>query len=477
MSFCNQNMSQFKKTKIICTIGPASWSKENLLALAKSGMNVARLNMSHGSYEEKSTQIRYIREVSKEVKKPVAVMADLQGPKMRLGTIDGLRQITQGEIIQLSISPMRDELPMQFDLSPFVKKGQRIYLNDGLVEVKVTEVKGKVVVAQATNSGVVSSNKGVNIPDTHLKGAAFTEKDYNDCEFALKEEVDLIALSFIQTVDDLKMAKELIKKYKSRAKIVVKVEKMEAVQNLEEIIAATDAVMVARGDLAIETPAPEVPIVQQKIIKLARQYHIPVIVATQMLESMTENPRPTRAETSDVANAVLDQVDAVMLSAESASGKYPVEAVKTMDEIIHTVEEHSDYKRYIKINWDAVPTGELSFRAITSSAASLAFRIDAKIIVVATATGKSARFLSSFRPDTLILAVTHDETTRNQLSLVWGVRTIIVKPTTRFIDFMEDILDEIRSRNLAKKGDRIVFVAGSTVGIPGGTDTIKVATL
>jgi pyruvate kinase len=448
-----------------------------LLDLANSGMNIARLNMSHGSYEEKSTQIGYIREISKEIGKPLAVMADLQGPKMRLGIIDGLRHIVKDETVQLSINPTDQEIPIQFDLSPFVKKGQRVYLNDGLIELKVLEVKGKVVVAKAVNSGVVSSNKGVNIPDTNIKEAAFTDKDYRDCEFALKEDADFIALSFVQTAEDLKIARELIKQHNSKARIVVKIEKMEAIKNLESIIAATDAVMVARGDLAIETPAPEVPIIQQKIIKLARQSHIPVIVATQMLESMTENPRPTRAETSDVANAVLDQVDAVMLSAESASGKYPVEATKAMDEIIHSVEEHLDYKRYIKIDWESVPKGEISSRAITSSAASLAYRIGAKIIVVATATGRSARFLSSFRPDTLLVAVTHDDKTSNQLSMVWGVRTLIVKPTKRFGDFLEQILQDLQKKGFAHKGDKIVVVTGSSVGTSGGTDTIKVTTL
>src|SRR5581483_2639597 len=399
-----------KRTKIVCTIGPSSWDYKTLKELARSGMDVARLNFSHGSYEEKGQQIKFIRQISQELDKPLAIMADLQGPKIRLGEIDGIREIKKGEKIKLSLNPVADELPMQFDLSPFVKKGQRIFLNDGLVELIVTGQSGRTIETLAQNSGVVSSHKGVNIPDTNLKGAAFTEKDQEDAEFALKAGVDYIAISFIQNADDLQPVRKLIKKAKARTQVIVKVEKAEAIKNLEEIIQKTDAVMVARGDLALETAAAEVPIFQQKIIRLSRQNKKPVIVATQMLESMIENPRPTRAEVSDVANAVLDQVDAVMLSAESASGKYPVEAVQVMHEVINSVEHNVEYKHYIKINWDQVSQEELPFNAIASSAASLSYRLGAKLIVSATATGNSAKRLASFRPGPSIVAVTHDLT-------------------------------------------------------------------
>lgn len=473
----NHTLFSKNKTKIVCTIGPASWNYSTLKQLAKAGMNVARLNFSHGSHAEKKEQIETIRQISQELNKPIAVMADLQGPKLRLGEIEGERQIKEGEIVQLSLSPISDELPIQFDLSPFVRPGHRIFLNDGLVELKVSEVIGKVIKTKALNSGVVSSHKGVNVPDTNLQGAAFTSKDFEDCVFALEQNVDYIALSFIQTPDDLKKVKALLKKYESKAKIIVKVEKKEAVERLEEIIKSSNAVMVARGDLAIEIEASEVPIVQQRIIKLARQYQKPVIIATQMLESMIENPRPTRAEVSDVASAVLDQADCVMLSAESASGKYPVEAVQTMHDIILSVEQNLEYKHYIKINWENLASDELHFNAITSAAASLAYRVHAKAIAVGTVTGRTARILASFRPDAKIIAVVHDSQTYNQLSLVWGVNPIIVDPSKNFDEFIENIFETLHELKLFRKEDKVVIVTGTTAGLSGTTNTIKVVTL
>lgn len=468
----------FKSTKIVCTIGPASWDKETMTKLAKAGMDIVRLNMSHGAHDEKSEQIKHVRTISREIDKTLMVFADLQGPKLRLGKIDGIRPIKKGEKIDLVLNAEHfHELPMQFDLSPFVKKGQRIYLNDGLVELTVNNVVGKTIQATAVNDGVVSSNKGVNVPDTLLKGAAFTQKDHDDAVFALQQDVDYIALSFVQTVDDLKPLKELIKKHNPRVKIIVKIEKNEAVENLEEILKQTDAVMVARGDLAIETDNTTVPIVQQKIIKLARQLQKPVIVATQMLESMTENPRPTRAEVSDVATAVMDQADCVMLSAESASGKYPVEAVETMNHVIETVEANPDQKHYIKINWERIMNNDLALYGIAAAACSLAFRVGAKAIVVGTATGRTAQIISAFRPDTQIVAVTHDELTRNQLNLVWGVKPVIVKPTTNFNTFVEHIFNELEGLHEFKKGDKLVIVTGLTAGVSGTTNTIKIATI
>jgi pyruvate kinase len=468
----------FKSTKIVCTIGPASWDKETLTKLAKAGMDIVRLNMSHGAHEEKSEQIKHVRNISRELGKTLMVFADLQGPKLRLGKIDGIRPIKKGEKIDLVLNSTGfHELPMQFDLSPFMKKGQRIYLNDGLVEIKVTDVIGKTIRTIAVNDGVVSSNKGVNVPDTLLKGAAFTQKDHDDAVFALENDVDYIALSFVQTVEDLKPLKELIKKHNPRVKIIVKIEKNEAVDNLEEILSNSDAVMVARGDLAIETDNTTVPIVQQKIIKLARQLQKPVIVATQMLESMTENPRPTRAEVSDVATAVMDQADCVMLSAESASGKYPVEAVETMNHVIETVEANPEQKHYIKINWERIMADDMALYGIASAACSLAFRVKAKAIVVGTATGRTAQIISAFRPDTQIIAVTHDDLTKNQLNLVWGVKSVIVKPTTNFNTFVEHIFSELEGLHEFKRGDKLVIVTGLTAGVSGTTNTIKIATL
>lgn len=467
-----------KRTKIIATIGPATFGHEKLRALAEAGMNIVRLNFSHGTHEEKAEQIALTRQIAHELGKPLGIIADLSGPKLRLGSCDEQVNIKKGDHLSLALNPVTNqELPIQFDLSPFVKKNQHIFINDGLVQLKVLGLTGNSIKCVAENDGWASSNKGVNVPDTHLKGAAFTQKDREDAEFALKQGVDYLNLSFIQTADDIKPARKLIKKYQAHTKIIVKIEKKEAVNNLSEIIDSADAVMVARGDLGIEVPASSVPIIQQKIIHLGRQNQTPVIVATQMLESMTENPRPTRAETSDVANAVLDQVDAVMLSAESAAGKYPIEAVKTMKEIILDVEAHPDYNNYIKLNWEGFDKEDLSPNAIVAAAASLAYRLQAKAIIIPTASGKIARLLSSFRPSAQIVAVTHDEEVMDQLALVWGVRSVIEPPTGNFDQFLKKALHEVASHNFAGPGDKVVIVTGSLVGLSGSTDTIKVATI
>jgi pyruvate kinase len=467
----------FRKTKIVCTIGPSSWDSQVMKKLAISGMDVVRLNMSHGSHEEKAQQIKYARTISEELDKPMAVFADLQGPKLRLGIVDGIKQIIRGETIKISVAPEDDELPIQFDLSPYVKKGDRLFLNDGLIEVKITNVAGKILTGEAKNSGVISSNKGVNVPDTNLGSASFTQKDHDDAVFALKHGVDYIALSFVQTVDDIKPVKKLIEEHNPKVKIIVKVEKKEAITNIEEIVKEADVIMVARGDLAIETNNAQVPIYQEKIINLCRQYRKPVIIATQMLESMTENPRPTRAEVSDVANAVLDQVDAVMLSAESASGKYPVESVAQMRNIIESVESHPDYHHAIKIHWTNLSPEETEFMAIAASSASLGERVGAKAIVTGTARGNTAKATSAFRPAARIIGVTHDEQTKNQLALVWGIEPVIVRPTINFNLFFDHVMSEIASGHGLKKGDKVVMVIGTTAGVSGTTNTIKVATV
>ncbi len=471
------NSKYFRKTKIVCTIGPSSWNYPDMKKLAEAGMDVVRLNMSHGSYEEKADQIKSARRICEELNKPIAVFADLQGPKLRLGIIDGLKQITTGERIEISVAPDDQELPIQFDLSPFVKRGDRLFLNDGLIAVEITAVSGKTLIGKALNSGVVSSNKGVNVPDTNLGSASFTKKDHDDAVFALNQGVDYIALSFVQTVEDIKPIRKLIEEINPKVKIIVKVEKKEAIVNIESIVAAADVIMVARGDLAIETNNAQVPIYQEKIINLCRQYRKPVIIATQMLESMTENPRPTRAEVSDVANAVLDQVDAVMLSAESASGKYPTESVAQMKNIIDSVESHPDYHHKIKIDWDNLKTGDLEFMAIAASSAALGERVHAKAIISGTATGKTAKTVSAFRPAAKIIAITHDEQTKNQLALVWGVEPVIVRPSLNFNLFLDHVMTEITRGHDLKKGDKVVIVVGTSAGVSGTTDTIKVATV
>lgn len=440
--------------------------------LALCGMDAARLNFSHGTHQEKQEQIKRIRKISEKLNKPLAIIADLQGPKIRLGEIEGEITLKKGQNVSFSLFPMEDEIAIQFDLSPYLKKGQRLLLNDGLVEVKVTTVTGRIIKGLVQNDGWISSHKGVNVPDTRLPNVALTEKDLQDLEFALQEKVDFIALSFVQSASDLKKARELIKKYSSKAKIIVKLEKPRAVEELESIIKSTDVIMVARGDLAVETKAATVPLIQKRIVRLARQYFKPVIVATQMLESMTENPRPTRAEVSDVANATFDSVDAVMLSAETASGKYPIETVKMMQEIITSVECHEEYRNNIGIDTDQVSGEQIASRALASSAAVLAEIAQTKVIFVGTSSGKTAQSLSSFRPPAQIIAITHDEQTKNQLALLWGVSSFVVEPL-ELESFWKKSIQLARKQKIVKQGDYVVLMSGPFIGVSGQTDTIR----
>ncbi len=465
----------FNRTKILCTIGPASQEYDTLASMVDAGMDGARLNFSHGDYEDKADKIKKIKKLSKELKRPVAIVADLQGPKLRLGKIEEKKEFQTGDTISFSIKPKNDEIPIQFDLSKYLKAGDRIYLNDGLLEVTVTSIKDKTINTVAKNSGWISSHKGINIPDTEVDNKAFTQKDKEDAQFALEHKVDYLAISFVQRASDLDAVKEMIKKYNPQTKIIAKIERSIAIANIREIIAASDMVMIARGDLALETSAAEVPIFQQKIIRLARENQTPVIVATHMLESMVNNPRPTRAEAGDVANAVINQVDTVMLSAESAVGSYPVRAVKIMNDIIRTTEANPEYKNYIKVNWQNIKETDLQFNAITSSAASLSYRIGSQLLAVATASGRTARIISSFRPNASIVGITHDQVIQNQLALIWGVVPLIVEPEKSADLFWQKIIDTIKLKKLASNGQQIILVSGSTlIGVSGATDTIKV---
>ncbi len=459
-----------RKTKIVATIGPASKSPAMLKKMILAGVNVARLNFSHGTLEEKRETLHLVRETAAKLGKSIAVLCDLPGPKIRLGVFDGDYRIKKGEALTLGVKDAT--LPILYDFSDSVKTGQRIYINDGLVELEVVSVKEGTITVKAKNSGVVSSRKGINLPDTILSGNAFTKEDREAAQFAIDQQTDFIALSFVQSRKEIDELRSLISKNKSDAKIIAKIEKPEAVKNIEEIIEAADGVMIARGDLAIETSAPEVPLIQQRIIVLARQYQKPVIVATQMLESMIENPRPTRAEASDVANAVLSQVDAVMLSAESASGSYPVEAVATMCSIIEKVEEDPQFSRYIKINWEKLNLDDIHINAIVSSSASLSYRLKSPVIGVGTVTGKTAMQLSAFRPNAVIAAMTHKEVIARQLCLSWGVYPVVVE-TDKGKSFGTTMLERIKKEKLIGRGQTAVLVWGEEIGIAGTTNTIK----
>ncbi len=348
----NVPLAQFKRTKILATVGPSTNTYESILALIKAGANGIRLNFSHGSFEERAEQIGWIRKASQEYGKPIAIVQDLQGPKIRLGDFEGVINVSKGMNMQFKYNADYERsglIPTQYDLSKKMKRGERLYLFDGKVRTTVTSVKDGVVHARAENEGILIKRKGINLPDTDFGGDIITLKDKKDVAFGSTHDIDYIALSFVQTEHDIRALRTILKSLGSRSKIIAKIETKAAVENIDRIILESDAVMVARGDLAIETLPESVPIVQRKIIGLGMKYAKPVIVATQMLASMTDMPEPTRAEVSDVATAVLLGTDCVMLSDETANGNYPIEAVEFMKRVIMYTQEMSQQKSTSKV--------------------------------------------------------------------------------------------------------------------------------
>lgn len=468
----NVPLSKFKRTKIIATVGPATDSYEQILALITTGANGIRLNFSHGTYEERLQQIKWIRKAAKEYGKPVAIIQDLQGPKIRLGDFDGVIGVQSGEILRLSYNADYERsgyIPTQYDLSKKVKRGERIYLYDGKVKAIVKTVKDKVVYAVAENSGILLKRKGINLPDTDLGGDILTKKDKADLAFGSEHDVDYVAQSFVQTADDVRNLRRLMQNLGMKAKIIVKFETKAAVGNMEEIVQATDVIMIARGDLAVEAPAESVPIVQRQLIGLGLQYVKPTIVATQMLFSMTESPEPTRAEVSDVATAVIVGADCVMLSDETANGKYPIEAVETMKRVILYTQNNAPLKA-------AFPSDTTITRqaAICKAVITLAERLEAKAIVAETKSGATALQLAARRPERSIIAVTPDARVAQQLAIVYGTKSY-VRPDDPLQ--ATKLTNWLQHAKVLKKGDMIVTASGQHPGVVGTTDTIKARVL
>jgi pyruvate kinase len=472
-------MKQTKKTKIIGTIGPASESKEQLIRLVEAGLNVARLNFSHGTHEDHKLRIKTIREVEKELGVPIAILQDLQGPKIRLGKMLSPRTLSEGEEVVLAHGKEQTDeaiLPVQYPVFSHLEKGHRIFINDGLVELKVLSATKDKAVCKVITTGPISTHKGLNLPDTFLPYASFTDKDKEDLAFGLKEKVDYVAISFVQTVDDIQKVRKAIKSHTHQPKIIVKLETIPAIKNLEPIVEAVDGVMVARGDLAIEIGQEEVPIVQRKIIQVARAHAKPVIVATQMLESMVTNVQPTRAEVSDVATAVLDEVDAVMLSAECATGAHPVEAVKVMSRIARRVEAFrmqsaTDFT-LVHVDDDMQQT-----TAVAAAANLLAHQMKADAMFSLTETGKTAIRISAYRPKQMILVVSDNLLVTRQLSLEYGIVPFYVKKIHNNEEILMEVLTRIEKDGYLKEGDTLVVVSGSQPGVAGKTDTIRIVHL
>jgi len=468
----NLSLKSFKRTKIVATIGPSTDSYEAILGLIQAGANGLRLNFSHGTYEERTRQIGWIRHASGVVGKPVAIIQDLQGPKIRLGDFDGIVNVRKGQALSLKYQAdyaQTGHLPTQYDLSSKVKRGERIYLYDGKVQATVTTVREGIVYIKIENDGILIKRKGINLPDTDFGGDIITKKDKADIVYGSTQDIDYVSLSFIQTVDDIVKLRKMLTNLGSTAKVIAKIETRAAVENIDSIVREGDAVMIARGDLAVETPPESVPIVQRQIIALGIRYAKPTIVATQMLLSMTELPEPTRAEVSDVATAVLVGADCVMLSDETANGKYPIEAVAMMKRVICYTEDHAPLGVVFPEHTD-----HSRQTAISKAIISLADTIQARAIVAETKSGATALQIASQRSKIPLIAVTNDTRTAQQLAIVYDVKTYV-----RPIDLhaASKLTDWLLKQHVLGKGDMVVTASGQHPGVVGTTDTIKVRVL
>ncbi len=466
-----------EKTKIICTIGPASDSEKTLREMILNGMNVARLNFSHGSYEEHTERILRIRKVSGELKRPVAVLQDLQGPKIRIGHIpDPGMLLKSGQGVVLTSNPVpaaADEIPVMHKKLPRdVKPRDRILLADGLLELMVDKIEDKRIYCTVVTGGLLTSNKGINLPTGSIKLSSTTKKDMEDLAFGLRQNVDYVALSFVRTARDIFRIKEFIKKQKKQTPVIAKIEKHEALDHIDKIMAASDGIMVARGDLGVEIPLENVPGIQKMLVKKANALGKPVIIATQMLRSMVDSPRPTRAEATDVANAVLDGADAVMLSEETAVGNYPVKAVKYMRRIARRAERDFPYNAYFNL----VPRTEIS-ESVSYAACVLADHLEAGAIIATTQSGFTAKQVSKFRPRTNILAVSPDPATVRALSLYWGcIPTLIDKKKTTDA-MIATVKKTALETGIVLPGEHIVITAGHPLWATGTTNMIQVDTV
>lgn len=469
-------MSYFNKTKILATIGPASNNYETIKSLAAAGANVFRLNFSHGSHDIHQEVIKIIRRINEEDNLNLGILQDLQGPKIRVGEMENNGvQINPGDQITITNDPVIGNAKLVStvyqNLPNDVVSGDRILIDDGNLEVVVISTDGKNVNCTVIHGGILKSRKGINLPNTKVSAPSLTEKDIEDLRFGLSQEVDWIALSFVRSSEDIIDLRMRIKAEGKDCKIVAKIEKPEALENIDSIIEATDAIMVARGDLGVEVPMEIVPLWQKRIVEKCKLACKPVIIATQMMESMIVNPRPTRAETNDVANAVLDGADAVMLSAETASGKYPVNAVKAMSSIIRYLEENAE----IYHNLYKIPEDEENFMSdnLILMAARLSRNVKAKAIVGITSSGFTGFRLASHRPSANIFVFTRNKNLITQMSLVWGVRAYLYSKQESTDATFEDIENTLKKDGFVLKGDVIINTASMPLASKGRTNMLK----
>jgi pyruvate kinase len=470
-------MTNMRRAKIVCTLGPATDNFEQLKTLIEAGMNVARLNMSHGSHAEHEGRYGNVRAASEATGRPVGVLADLQGPKIRLATFaDGPVTVENGDTFTITTEDVPGDQHIcgttYKGLPGDVRPGDPVLINDGVIALEVVSVDGPRVITRVVEGGVLSNNKGINLPGAAVNVPALSEKDKDDLRFALSLGVDMVALSFVRNAADIDDVHKVMDEVGRRVPVIAKVEKPQAVEAMEEIVLAFDAVMVARGDLAVEYPLERVPLVQKRLITLCRRNAKPVIVATQMMESMITASRPTRAEASDCANAILDGADAVMLSAESSVGKYPIETVQTMSRIIEAAEEELLSKGLQPLNPGRKPRTQGG--AVARAACELGDFLGARALVAFTKSGDTARRLSRYRSPIPVLAFTPDVATRNQLTLSWGVETFVTPQVDNTDAMVNQVDDEVRRLGGYQDGDTLIVTAGSPPGVAGTTNMVRV---
>ena len=467
-----------RKTKIVCTHGPAVDDENILRQMILEGMNIARFNMSHGSHEEHGERLAMLKRLREDLNIPVAALLDTKGPEIRLGDFEQKQVVLrQGQLFTLTTSEIlgnKESAYITYSGLPYdVTPGNRILIDDGLVEMEVESVVGEEIRCLVKNTGVISARKGVNVPGAALSLPFINEKDYNDLRFAVEQGFDFVAASFTRTYEDMRELKHILKELGGeKIKVIAKIENSQGVENLDEILSIADGVMVARGDMGVEIPLEEVPVIQKEIIKKVYGVGKQVITATQMLDSMMQYPRPTRAEANDVANAVYDGTSAIMLSGETASGKYPLECVRTMVRIAGRTEQDIDYrKRFLQ---NKLPTLGSITNAISKATVNAAMELDAKAIVTVTESGRTAYMISRYRPFCPVIACTSKEQTYRQLSLSWGIIPLLIEEKEALDELFEEAIKAVEKASYASEGDVIVLTAGVPIGTSGTTNLLKV---
>lgn len=469
-----------RKVKIVCTMGPSCWEEEAIFELVNSGMNVARLNFSHGDHRSHTRTIKNVRKVEEKVRRPVATLLDTKGPEIRTGMLVNNEkvQLGSGSEFNLYSEPVEGTAKGVYidypNLYKEVSVGQEIFIDDGSILLSIEALDPSVIRCRVMVGGELGEKKGVNVPGANLSVPTLTDKDISDIVWGIEHNVDYVAVSFVRTKEDILSVRKILEENSGEAKIIAKIETRSSVENIDEILAVVDGVMVARGDLGVEMPTEDVPMVQKEIIEKCRSQGKPVIVATQMLDSMIRNPRPTRAEASDVANAVIDGADAVMLSGETASGKYPVESVKIMNKILMRTEESlSEWQRTPEIFSNC---GEIA-DAVSRAARNISEIVSAAAIISLTRSGATARMVSKYRPECPIIALTPSFSTWRELALVWGVYSLICPFTTDVEESVSNSLAIVQDEGLIQGGDNIVFTSGIPLGVPGSTNLVQVYTV